>query len=472
MLWGLRRSGMTMIEDLLEKTCKNMIRTILCCLTSAFKGTVYRVGPMPDLQVVRITSGVREADCDEIKWGLPATSDYNPPGKSWTQYCDHPDRPLEAMGWCVEKQKSWTAENPYEDVRSVAKQLRGELEDFYHMEPVLVRKTDLYGPCLDALPYPRDWRGNPIWQETEYVVVAVIKIHFLPHTIRRDDQSTRVIRELSRSLGTEILTLQLRETLFKAQREFARQRLRSCEVLAHELRNTLIKFAFIIAAVNSQLGVLRQEWETQMKIAFPLMPWREAVLRRLEGLLLKGSGFLDGDQERIQIFRKLSTDQMEMKTSCLLPHQYEQWLNYKIIPKWDRLLSHPSAFKSDEGEIRQLLSLLRDAIHKVIDEELLTRISHLPQDLCTQWVDTAFVYFTADKLSVLDDAVSLLNRTDLPIAHRHQIKKTLKSLRALVELVPEMEEKADRIIYSLRHSGIGELNGARGFDQLSACPLL
>ena len=28
------------------------------------------------------------------------------------------------MGWCVEKQQSWTADNPAEDVRSVRKQLR------------------------------------------------------------------------------------------------------------------------------------------------------------------------------------------------------------------------------------------------------------------------------------------------------------------------------------------------------------
>ena len=89
---------------------------------------------MPRLQAERITSGVREDG--QIKWGLPQDSDYNPPGKEWEQYRDHPGHLLEAMGWCVEQQKSWTADNPQEDIRSVRKQLRGEVEDCHHMEPV------------------------------------------------------------------------------------------------------------------------------------------------------------------------------------------------------------------------------------------------------------------------------------------------------------------------------------------------
>ncbi len=463
---------MSRVEDLLERTCKNMIRTILRCISFAYKGTIYRVGPMPTLQAVRITSGIRGKGLDEIEWGLPATSDYNPPGKSWKEYSDHPGRPLEAMGWCVEKQKSWTAENPYEDLRSVAKQLRGEIEDFYHMEPVLVRKIDLYGSCLDALPYPLDWQGNPIWQDTEYVVVAVIKIHFRPYTIRKDDQSTRVIQELSRSLGTEILTLQLRETLLKAQREFARQRLHSCELLAHELRNTLIKFAFILSAVNAQLGILRAEWEAQLKIAFPLIPWREAILQQLEVLLSRGMSLVKGDDELIHLSRRLSADHEEMKTMCLLPAQYQQWLAFKIVPKWEQLFSLTSVFDENKVQIRHLISHLEEAIHKVTDKELILRISHLPQELCRRWVDTAYIYFTADKLEVLDQAILLLSRSELPIGNRHQMIKVLRSLKALVELVPEMEEKADRIIYSLRHSGGGEPDGPASLEDLSACSLM
>jgi hypothetical protein len=107
-------------RDVLEETCKNMIEAILFCLEWATKGTVYTIGPMPGLQTVRITSGIR--DDGQIKWGLPQDSDYNSPGKEWEQYRDTPGHLLEAMGWCVEQQKSWTADNPQEDIRSIRKQ--------------------------------------------------------------------------------------------------------------------------------------------------------------------------------------------------------------------------------------------------------------------------------------------------------------------------------------------------------------
>ena len=51
---------MNLIDELLESTCKNMIKTILSCLDQATKGTIYRIGPMPKLQAVRITSGIRK----------------------------------------------------------------------------------------------------------------------------------------------------------------------------------------------------------------------------------------------------------------------------------------------------------------------------------------------------------------------------------------------------------------------------
>jgi hypothetical protein len=59
---------MTVIDALIEKTCMNMIQTILYCLENARKGTIYRIGPPPSLQAVRITSGVRVPGTDEIDW--------------------------------------------------------------------------------------------------------------------------------------------------------------------------------------------------------------------------------------------------------------------------------------------------------------------------------------------------------------------------------------------------------------------
>ncbi|MCK4729671.1 MAG: hypothetical protein KAT27_12145, partial [Desulfobacterales bacterium] len=88
-------------KAVVERACENIIETILFCLPNAYKGTVYEIGPPPDMIAKRITSGVIDEERRTISWGLPEWSDYNPPGKPWIEYRDEPGRALEAMAWCV-----------------------------------------------------------------------------------------------------------------------------------------------------------------------------------------------------------------------------------------------------------------------------------------------------------------------------------------------------------------------------------
>ncbi|MCE5244369.1 MAG: hypothetical protein ABFD98_17520 [Syntrophobacteraceae bacterium] len=454
---------MGVIDVLLEVTCKNVINTILSCIEHATKGTIYRIGSMPNLQAVRIASGVKRSGSDDIEWGLPTVSDYNYPGKSWMQYRDRPGHVLEAMGWCVEKQKSWTADNPFEDLRSVGKQLRGEIEDSYHMEPVLVRKQDLYGNCAAVLEYPLDWRGEQVWQDSEYVVAAVIKIHFQRDALRRGDRSTKIIKELSRSLGTELLTLHLRENLLRAQREFAQQRLQSCKILAHELRNTLIKFGFVMSAVNAEIGILREEWEIQLRKALPGLEWKGPILDRLNSLVRKRLPLLDGeDAESVQLCNALIAEQQELKCLPLLPVQAEQWVKNRIKPKWLAVQARSGVWDGDREEITGLLDRLNTALRAGANKDLAARVSHLPRDLCEQWSSIAYTAFSAENVSFLGEILQFLDRPDLPVPHKHQIKKLLRSLKVLVEVVPEIEERANSIIYSLKNGGVPEADMVDG----------
>ena len=128
----------------LLQACKEIIETILFCLPKAYKGTVYRIGNPPELVAKQVTSGVIDEERTAISWGIPEKSRYAPPGRPWIEYRDEPGRPPEAMAWCVEKQESWTAEDPEKDKRSARVQLEGLQEDFHHMEPVLIPKEDLY----------------------------------------------------------------------------------------------------------------------------------------------------------------------------------------------------------------------------------------------------------------------------------------------------------------------------------------
>lgn len=438
-------------HDLLEKTCKNMIETILLCLDHATKGTIYRIGPMPELRSVRVTSGIREQGNGTIHWGLPAVSDYNPPGKTWEQYRDRPGRALEAMAWCVERQKSWTADNPYEDQRSVRKQLSGEPEDWHHMEPVLVKKSDLYGDNWADIEYPVNWKGNPIWQDTEYVVVAVIKIHFLPHTIQRGDRATKVIKKLSRILGTEMFSLHIRETLNQVQSEMTHQRLSSCNALAHDLRNTLMKLSFIFSAINAEVGFLREQWEEEIRRNIAGLEDKNTLVGRLNHLIETRIEKLNGNGELGTLGRNLLAEQKEFLVTALLPEQAENWVSMKIQPKWERLLEESSVWEDQRREVQSTLQRLKAAVWVGTDQEVASRLRHLPEEIRTLWPQVAYVEFSPDKLPVLDQVLALLNHPGMDVPHKKHTQKVLSCLKALAEIIPDMEARTNRILDYMRN---------------------
>jgi hypothetical protein len=443
----LRRILMIVNDDILEQTCKDMIETILLCLGNARKGTIYKIGSMPELRTVRITSGIRNERSGDISWGKKEFSDYNFPGKSWEDYKDKPGRALEAMAWCVEKGKSWTADDPHHDTRSIRKQLANEAEDYHHMEPVLIKRSYLYGDRVSGLRFPVDSQGREIWKESENLVIAVIKIHFEKGCIARGDRSTKVIKKLSRTLGTQLLSLHIRETLAEAQQELARQRLRGCNVLAHELRNTLIKLGFIFSAINAEISFLREQWESQFVKAFPGIDNKNAILDKLNSIIeTRTPG--KNDSPRLNGLReKLISEQAELAGLPLMPTLGEKWVENKIFPKWMELIKEDTDLRE---EVKSLLRRLKEALWIGMDEELAGKIEHLPADLRSVWQKVAYVDFTVEKMDSLDQILRFLDHPDLKIPHKQQTRKVLTSLRALAEMIPEVEEKTNRIIDSLK----------------------
>ena len=442
---------MSINSDLLENTCKNAIETILLCLKHATIGTIYRVGPMPKLRTVRVTSGIRTGQNATTSWGLPQISGYNPPGRNWEEYRDGPGHVLEAMAWCVEQQKSWTADEPSEDARSVRKQVQGEVEDYNHMEPVLLKKANLYGYEFNGLEYPLDWQGNHIWQDTEYVVVAVIKIHFLPKTIRRGDDSAKIIKRLSRSLGTELLSLHLRETYVEARERLSRERLAACNDMAHELRNTLAKMGFIFSTINTVVSFLRAQWENELQKVLPSFDGKVTILGHLSTLLLLGQPHLESQDKLMQLNKELLAEQNELANLFLLPQQEAEWLTSKIRPKWNRLLTSSRVWEEQRDEIEHLLDRLQQAIWIVVDQKVAQKLVHLPEYLRMMWPKLAYTHFSAENSIVLEELLTLLEHPVLSIRQKHQMKKALSSLRVLLRTISGIEEQANRVINSLKN---------------------
>jgi hypothetical protein len=436
-------------RDVVEITCKKTIEAILSCLECASKGTIYMIGPMPELRAERVTSGIIEKG--QIKWGLPQDSDYNVPGKTWEQYRDRPGHLLEAMGWCVERQKSWTADNPREDIRSVRRQLRGETEDYYHMEPVLVKKSDLYGGDIHNLEYPLDCYGRPIWQDSEYVIVAIIKIHFLPHSVCQGERFTKMINKLSTTLGTELLSLHLREICLETRAKLAKERVEVSNTIAHELRNTLAKLGFVFSTVNTMMSFLRDQWELEIQKTYPSLGNKRTILARLNELLLLGESRLNGNKELARVSRQLLAEQEELKSLFLLPKQEEMWLHGKIRPKWDFLISTSCVWDNCKDEVMQLLERLGKAFWLVLDRALALNMEHLPAELKTGWPELAYTKFTANNRSSLEKALNLLEHPGLNIEHKLQVKEALRSMKVVVDTIAMVEDQTNNMLLSLKN---------------------
>jgi chemotaxis regulatin CheY-phosphate phosphatase CheZ len=426
-----------------------MIETILYCLPNAFKGTIYQIGKPPHMNAERITSGVIDGEKKKISWGLPARSDYNPPGKAWLNYRDEPERPLEAMAWCVERQRSWTAEDPRHDARSVRLHVDGQYEDYNHMEPVLVREADLNPSGQPSAEYPRKYDGTTIWQETEYVVVAVIKIHFRPDTIRIGGPETRVIKRLSRSLGTELLSYQLRQDSMHAMQQLARDRLSSCNVLADSLRNAITKSGLIFSLVKKEMAYLRDEWEQVLRSELDERDGKKEAIDALNdilGSMKDGAGSLRKELVRVQDrFLDLS----------LPPEKAMNWIEKQIKTRWHALLQKSPQDDRIAELIWQRVDDLIESLHFGQAPNIIRRYSKIPEDVKAEWVN--LIYKNTDRFdaTVLERLIKTLENPNLDIPSRRRSRETLTQLKALAETMNQLEENTNCVLTQMLNGGNG-----------------
>jgi len=428
-------------QKALEKACKEIIESILICLPNAFKGTVYRIGVLPEMVTTRITSGIIDENRQKISWGLPEVSDYNPPGKLWIDYRDEPDRPLEAMAWCVERQSSWTAEDPRNDARSVRLQVEGIWKDFHHMEPVLIRKKDLYLGEMQHLVYPSNYAGETIWENRDYVVAAVIKIHFQPYSIKIGGTETKVIKRLSRALGTELLSYQLREQSLEAAQALADDRLHSCNVLADSLRNVITKSGLIFSLIKLELGFLRDQWEKMLLKGTEEAYLRHTAIQNLNELL-----------ENMEAFPNTSikTDLMQMQNRFLelhpSPEQGRSWLRMKIEDKWHALIQEGVIDENQAKMVYVWIEDLNKSLYLGGNPDLLAGYDQLPESLKTEWVDLLYKDMDVFSLIRLNRLVELLNANHLNLPHKEKSRESLIRLKAVAEIFGQLEEKTNVVL--------------------------
>jgi len=447
-------------KAVLESACREMIETVLLCLPNAFKGTIYRVDKSPALITERVTSGIIDRRKSEISWGLPEKSKYNPPGRPWSDYRDEPARPLEAMAWCVEKQKSWTSEDPKADTRSVRLQVEGMTEDFHHMEPVLARKSDLRLDMYSELNYPLSCRGERIWQNTEYVVVAVAKIHFHPNTIRIGSPETVVIKKLSRSLGTELLSHQLRQDSMRVMQQIAKDRLNACNILADSLRNAITKSGLIFSLMKQEIGYLRDQWETLLLEGRKEQNGKGQAIGELNRILE------DLREQPEQLRKDLIAVQNRFLELALPPEKAAHWVTMQIQARWREFLDRFPLREDQTRAVWESIERLKKCLYFGKDPEVVGQYEKIPGDLKKEWID--LIYNNNDHYDplMLDALIRILGNPAIGIPSREKSKKTLVQLKALAENMNQLERNTNFLLRQvLNGSDYGKGQGERNQER-------
>jgi hypothetical protein len=333
------------------------------------------------------------------------------------------------------------------------KQLGGKGgEDYHHMEPVLANKTDLWAQAPPVTLYPKDHSGRPIWQETPYAAVAVIKIDFLPRIIRRGDRSTRIIKELSRSLGTQMLSLHAREVALEKEKRLTQERQDTHNTLAHEFRNLVSRIGFAYRALNNEVAYLRESWEDLVSHYFPEQPNRKKILQEL----IEISAWIEkafNDTHVVDRATRLGQLQRELRESCRLPHQNENWLRQKIQPIWSSILMSVNLSPDKKRHVEELLECLHRSFSVVMDENLRRGIPGIPNELKEKWVDLAYRELNSRSDGTVNQCIDLLKEIPLDLPRKNYSLNNFLSLKPLVEVMPEIEKRLNDRLAQLKNSG-------------------
>jgi len=431
----------------LETACKEIIETILFCIPNAYKGTVYEIGLPPDLVATRVASGIIDDNREVITWNSLATdSDYNYPGRPWVEYRDQPGRPKEAMSWCVSEQKSWTAEDPAHDSRSVRLQVEGVFDDFHHMEPVLIKKADFFNGNGDHIVYPADYNGKVLWQDKDSIVVAIIKIHFKPNTIRIGGPETKIIKKLSRVFGTELLSYQLKRDSLERMRQLAKEKIDSCNILAHTLRNTIAKSGLIFSLIKLELGELRTQWEKMLLENAGVKEMKKEAIANLNNMLEKMDATSD------ELGRSLVDFQNRFMDMSLPPDIGEKWVHNQIEEKWKKLLKSRPSKDVEANEVYQSINKLKKSLYLGKDPALLSSYKQISDSLKKEWTSLIYKHVDRPNPQFLGKLSSLLQDRSLNLPQQEKSRKSLMHLKALVEIIGELEKNTNIILDRIMQS--------------------
>ena len=438
-------AGLQIPSPTLQRVCGKMIETLLVCLPNAVSSTIYSVGPIPHLRLKPVASARRYGQTDEIRWEGLYKSAHNFAPKKWEDYRDHQGGILEAITWCVENQMSWTVDHANPSPGSMRESVENKgADDYYHLEPILIKKAELLQRKVQLHSYPKDSRGKPIWQDSPHATVAVAKIDLLPGTIARGDRSTRVIKTLSGFLGTQMLSLHAIQSSVDTSKLFQKERHKLCDKLSHDFRSVVAKLGLVYRVIDHEISNLRESWESLIHRCYPKKPYKRSIIKKLDEILqeIERKYKYDAQFDQADI-QKLQRYQKQLVEYCLLPEQNKIWLRQKIRPLWISLASRFDLTALFEEQIELLLERLEESFSVFLDKELTNEIDFISEPVREKWIRLAYVEMDWNDKEFIQEYIDILDSLSAVLDHRRHSSKNLVYLKSLVELMPELQQKLE-----------------------------
>ena len=252
-------------------------------------------------------------------------------------------------------------------------------------------------------------------------------------------------------MGTEMLSLHARELALEKEKKLAYERQETCNAIAHEFRNLVPRIGFAYRAINNEIAALREAWENLVHEHLPEHASKRAILQQLNEILKKLKAKYDCAAVLNHISRLLRYQEQLLGT-CLLPQQNEMWLRQKIRPLWLSIFSRIRLTARDRGEIEELLEGLRKSFHVGLDQRLKNKVAAVPEKLKTKWVELAYQEINGKNNGMITKYIELLDNIDLDLPRKQHTLRNLICLKALVELIPEIEKKLNHRLELLKRS--------------------
>lgn len=196
---------------------------------------------------------------------------------------------------------------------------------------------------------------------------------------------------------------------------------------------------------------MREAWENLIQEHVPGLNSKQEILEQLN-TVLNQVATQNNSTDFLNEISALKEYQKYLVESFLLPQQNETWLRQRIRPLWLSILSQTKVFESDSKKVDQLLDQLKESFHSPLNQKFIDKIKIISNDLQKKWGDLAYREINRANNGIINEYTELLESVDLELPRQRTSLKNFSYLKALVELIPEIEENLNYRLEELKNS--------------------